>query len=132
MECAWSKIGCLWIEGKTEVGVRNLDFFAGAVNEWLLTKLLFAIKYDFFFFCPFTLCSFIVFLLFCMLSERDNHNFEKERGRTTNLKINLKTHYTQVSFIWTKKGRNKNKSCRSCWIRLIQICHILQKTQCFS
>ena len=28
----------------------NLDFFADVVNEWLLTKLFFAIEYDFIFF----------------------------------------------------------------------------------
>ena len=44
------------------------------------------------------------FSLICMLSKRDNHNFKKTRERT-NLKINLKMHYTQVSFIWIKQGR---------------------------
>ena len=39
---------------------------------------------------------------------KDNHNFQKKQGITTKLKINLKTHYTQVSFIWIKEGRNKS------------------------
>ena len=37
--------------------------------------------------------------MLCKLSKRDNHSIE-------NLKINLKMHYTHVSFIWIKEGRN--------------------------
>ena len=77
----------------------------------VLFKSFFAIEYDFFFLL---LHSF--FHCF-MLNKRDNHNFKKRRGRT-NLRINLKMHYTQVSFIWVKEGRGKlsmaKKSCIAC------------------
>ena len=78
------------------------------INEWPLTNsflllnmifLCFSISLRF-------LCLFYVFSLFCMLNKRDKHYLKKRRG-TTNLKINLKMHHTQVSFIWIKKARNK-------------------------
>ena len=69
--------------------------------------------------------------LVCMLSKRENHNFKKRR-RGINLKMNLKMPHTQVSFIWIKEARNKlsmtKKNWRACWIRLVQLNHILQKT----
>ena len=52
------------------------------------------------------LCLFYVFSLFCMLNKRDKHYLKKRRG-TTNLKINLKMHHTQVSFAWIKEAQNK-------------------------
>ena len=69
-----------------------------------------------------------LFSLFSMLSKRDNHNLKKKRGKT-NLRINLNIHHTQVSFIWIRETQNKlsmtKKSCRACWIRLVQLNHIL-------
>ena len=57
------------------------------------------------------------FSLCYMLSRRDNHNFEKRRGRT-NLKINLKMHYTQISFIWIIEGRNKLSMAKKRFVEL--------------
>ena len=57
------------------------------------------------------------------------------QGRTTNLKINLKTHYRQVTFISMKEERIKlsmtKKSCRVCWIRLVQSSHINRRHSAF-
>ena len=49
-ERARTKIGYLWIEGRA--GIRTLDVFADLINKWPLTKLFFAIEYDFLFFFP--------------------------------------------------------------------------------
>ena len=50
------------------------------------------------------------------------------------MKINLKMHYTQVSFIWIKEGRNKlsrtKRSCRAVeLLNSVVTINILQKTQ---
>ena len=54
-------------------------------NYFLLLNMIF-------FFTSLLSASSKLISLLCMLSKKDNHNFEKRRART-NLKINLKMHY---------------------------------------
>ena len=89
--------------GRRAWGSEISTFFVNLINEWPLIKFFFAVEYNFFVSLSlFTLCSFMFFFffsLFCMLSKELSYNFKKRLGET-NLKINLKMHHTQVSFIW--------------------------------
>ena len=60
-----------------------------------------------------------------MLGKGDNDNLQNIRART-NMKLNLEMHHTQVSIIWIKEARNELS------MKLVQLNHILQKSQKFS
>ena len=60
-----------------------------------------------------------------MLGKGDNDNLQNIRARA-NMKLNLEMHHTQVSIIWIKEARNELS------MKLVQLNHILQKSQKFS
>ena len=124
-------VGWMPIKDVQVQGVQNLVFLCGC-HKWMTPYIFFfAIKYDFFFvfLYLFTLLFHCSFHCFCMTNKKNNHNLNKKDEGEQILKINLKMHHTQVSFICIKEVRNKlgiiKKSCRACWIRLAQLNHIL-------
>ena len=79
-------------------------------NYFLLLNMIF-----FVFLCLLTLCSCIVFSLFCMLSNKDNHNLKKDdEEQESKSKNALHTGQFYLNKRTTKRINITKKSCRAC------------------